>query len=59
MMTKRIDLTGQKFGEWTVIEYVGDSKWKCKCSCGTEKNVDGYDLRKERLNRADVKILKI
>lgn len=28
------DLTGMKFGELTVIEYVGKGKWKCKCSCG-------------------------
>lgn len=28
------DLTDQKFGEWTALEYVGDRKWKCRCSCG-------------------------
>ena len=49
MMAKRIDLTGQKFGEWTVLEYVGGNGssvlWKCRCSCGTEKNVTAYSLR--------------
>lgn len=29
-----IDLTGQKFGELTAIEYMGGQYWKCKCSCG-------------------------
>ena len=40
-----LDLTGQKFGEWTVIEYVGDSKWLCKCSCGNTGIVHSYTLR--------------
>lgn len=34
----RIDLTGQRFGKLTVLEYVkvqnGTSKWKCQCDCG-------------------------
>lgn len=30
------NLIGQQFGQLTVIEYVGDSKWKCLCSCGKE-----------------------
>lgn len=35
------DLTGQRFGKLTVIEFVGrgrnrHSKWKCKCDCGGE-----------------------
>lgn len=28
------DLSGQRFGRLTAIEYVGDGKWKCKCDCG-------------------------
>lgn len=32
-----IDITGQKFGEWTVLEYVGERKWLCRCSCGKEE----------------------
>lgn len=33
------DLTGMKFGEWTVLEKIGSNKnqkieWKCRCSCG-------------------------
>ena len=43
--SKLVDLTGQKFNEWTVLEYAGNSMWKCKCSCGKEKLVHGYDLK--------------
>ena len=35
----KYNLVGQHFGKWTVLEYAGDMRWKCKCSCGTEKNV--------------------
>lgn len=40
-----IDLTGKQFGKWTVLEYVGKSKWKCRCACGTEKEVYSQSLR--------------
>lgn len=38
------DKTGQTFGFWTAIDFVGRDKrgkaiWKCKCICGNEKNV--------------------
>ena len=42
---RKIDLTGQVFGEWTVIEYDKDKKWICKCSCGEVRSINGYDLR--------------
>lgn len=47
----RVDLTGKKFGRLLVIEYVGrrpgkgDSHWRCKCSCGNESIVAGYNLK--------------
>lgn len=45
----RIDLTGQRFGRLTVIEYVGTvnqkAKWLCKCDCGNEKIVSTKCLR--------------
>lgn len=34
-----IDLVGQQIGEWTVLEYLGKKKYKCRCSCGTIKDV--------------------
>lgn len=36
---KFVDLTGRKFGRWTVVEYRGKSRWYCKCQCGTEREV--------------------
>lgn len=37
IMSKPQDLTGQTFGDFTPIEYLGKSKWKCKCvKCGYE-----------------------
>ncbi len=41
-----IDLTGQIFGRWTVLEYVGSSKWKCVCECGETRIVWGTSLNK-------------
>lgn len=39
------DISGEKFGEWTVLNYAGDSYWNCRCSCGTERKVLGYSLK--------------
>lgn len=38
------DLTGKRFGLLTVQEYLGNSKWKCKCDCGNETIVDTRNL---------------
>lgn len=48
-MGKALDLTGQKFGELTVIEKSQIRKsnritWHCKCSCGKEVDVIGNSL---------------
>lgn len=45
-----IDLTGKTFGHWFVIEKSGNTKgggalWRCKCLCGSLRNVVGGDLR--------------
>lgn len=49
--TTEIDLTGQRFGRWTVL-YKSDKRnaggaiyWHCKCDCGIEKDVLGTSLR--------------
>ena len=47
-MSERIDLTGQRFGRWTTLSYVGRQLWSCRCDCGAEKNVDGRSLRAGR-----------
>ena len=43
-----IDLTGKRFGRWTVIKETPNSKpgqqskWHCRCDCGVEKLKVGY-----------------
>lgn len=49
-MSKRIDLTGQKFERLKVIECAGKDKhgkllWKCECKCGNTKIILGNSLR--------------
>jgi hypothetical protein len=39
------DLSGKRFKRWTVLEYVGDRYWKCRCKCGTVRNVHGESLK--------------
>lgn len=44
------DITGQKFGKLTAIEYAGFNKqgkalWKCRCDCGGECVTTGVNLR--------------
>ncbi len=54
-MPKFIDLTGQRFGRWTVIERGTDhftksgarlTTWKCVCDCGAHKEIAMQSLRK-------------
>lgn len=51
-MGKFIDLTGQNFGKWTVIEKTnnrdssGGILWKCVCECGNVKEVSSNSLRR-------------
>lgn len=44
-MTKRVDLTGKRFGRMVALRYEGNRKWLCRCDCGNEKVVFGLDLR--------------
>lgn len=47
---KFIDLTNQKFGRLTVLEYIGHkgkrNLWKCRCECGKITEVVTYHLTK-------------
>lgn len=49
--TTEIDLTGQRFGRWTVLSKSnkrnagGAIYWHCRCDCGVEKDVLGTSLR--------------
>jgi hypothetical protein len=45
MRGRRVELTGMRFGRWTVIAYAGDRKWRCVCDCGAIADVCGTDLR--------------
>lgn len=49
-MPPLIDLTGQRFGRWTVISQAeirqrGGAAWLCKCECGRVKSVNSQHLR--------------
>lgn len=51
-MTKALELIGKKFGRWTVIRRVENSKkgrtcWFCECECGTTSKVLGTTLVSE------------
>lgn len=46
-----MDLTGQKFGRLTIIEFVGRNRhytplWRCACECGSESIATTSNLRK-------------
>lgn len=48
-MSKTNDLSGKRFGNWSVIERTGSNKkgnslWRCRCDCGNERIVVGYSL---------------
>lgn len=46
----KLDITGERYGRWTVLEFVCDnpkhSYWLCCCDCGTEAVVVMNSLRK-------------
>lgn len=49
-MTKRVDITGQRLGKLTVIEfaenkYQGKAYWRCLCDCGNITVASGQHLR--------------
>lgn len=50
----KIDIAGQTFNGWQVLEYAGKdaankSMWRCKClKCERERDIDGYNLRSGR-----------
>lgn len=49
-----VDLIGEKFHYWTIIYQSenrskdGSIKWVCKCKCGTIKEVNGQDLKRNK-----------
>jgi hypothetical protein len=51
-MSAFIDLTGQRFGRWTVLALHsgrdGNVRWSCHCACGVRRPVLGGSLRAGR-----------
>jgi hypothetical protein len=50
---KSLDLTGQQFSRWAVVERaentnLGSARWLCQCSCGNRVVVVGVNLRNGR-----------
>jgi len=48
MGTRVHDLTGQRFGRWTVLELVSTgqhTRWLCQCDCGKQKAVAADNLK--------------
>src|SRR5215470_2191476 len=50
MWSKLIDVTGKRFGRWTVLALHPErtrrqATWLCRCDCGTERIVCGAALR--------------
>lgn len=47
-MPLHLDLTGRKFGDLIVLNRISGRKrvyWRCRCSCGREKDIQGSHLR--------------
>ena len=53
-MSKKVDLTGQRFGRLVAIKNTGEKNndgrflWLCRCDCGNETKVYSDNLRKEK-----------
>lgn len=48
MSSTRIDISGQRFGKWTMLRYShtdGMAYWDCQCDCGNIAKVVGRSLR--------------
>lgn len=41
----KIDISGNRYGRWVVIDRVKGSTWLCRCDCGTVKRVQGSSLK--------------
>lgn len=63
-MSRRIDLTGQRFGRLVVEGFAYTDKhrrsvWKCRCDCGKEKNIGMQPLRDGRIKSCGCKKVEI
>lgn len=56
-MSQAKDITGCRFGKWTALRFSRTRKknnhlWWCRCDCGTEKEVNKYNLGKTSIQCA-------
>ena len=56
-MPSIVDLTGRRFGRWTVVAFASRENrktlWRCRCNCGTERDVMALTLtRKTRASES-------
>ena len=61
---KRLELSGQKFWFWTVLNFNsisknGHSQWNCKCDCGKEQVVTGWNLKEGKSKSCGCKTIDI
>ncbi len=45
-MPARIEIVGETFGRWRVIDYLGGSKYQCECECGTRSVLHSQSMRR-------------
>lgn len=45
-MPQRIEIIGETFGRWRVLEYLGSSKYQCECECGKQSIIHSQCLRR-------------
>jgi hypothetical protein len=60
------DYTGEQVGDLVVLEYLGASKWRCKCKCGAEVirpskhlKLFGYTCRHKRVKPTQDHIMEL
>lgn len=45
-MPPRIEIVGESFGRWRVLDHEGGSKYKCECECGATSVLHSQALRR-------------
>lgn len=46
MSGAKYDLIGNSIGQWVVLSAISYRRYLCRCSCGVEKQVDKYSLKR-------------
>lgn len=50
----KYDLSNKQFGYWNTVEYLGRSKYLCKCTiCGYERQIEGYFLTHDNIPKCE------